>query len=62
MDGVISRLLKSAPIIVIGLIALWLLWPFNSVPTGSRGVVTQFGRNRQHERHPTGGHQPDRPI
>ena len=26
------------------LVVLWLLWPFNSVPTGSRGVVTQFGR------------------
>jgi prohibitin 2 len=21
-----------------------VLWPFNSVPTGSRGVVTQYGR------------------
>ena len=27
-----------------GLIVLWLVWPFYSVPTGSRGVVTQFGR------------------
>jgi regulator of protease activity HflC (stomatin/prohibitin superfamily) len=26
------------------LVLLWLVWPFNSVPTGSRGVVTQFGR------------------
>lgn len=26
------------------LIALLILWPFYSVPTGSRGVVTQFGR------------------
>jgi prohibitin 2 len=26
------------------LLVLWFLWPFNSVPTGSRGVVTQFGR------------------
>ena len=26
------------------LIALVFLWPFYSVPTGSRGVVTQFGR------------------
>jgi regulator of protease activity HflC (stomatin/prohibitin superfamily) len=26
------------------LVVLWILWPFNSVPTGSRGVVTQFGR------------------
>jgi prohibitin 2 len=28
---------------VIVLIVLWLIWPFNAVPTGSRGVVTQFG-------------------
>jgi regulator of protease activity HflC (stomatin/prohibitin superfamily) len=27
-----------------GLILLWIVWPFNSVPTGSRGVVTQFGK------------------
>ena len=26
------------------LIALLILWPFYSVPTGSRGVVTQFGK------------------
>jgi prohibitin 2 len=31
--------------IAIGLLfALYLLWPFYSVPTGSRGVVTQFGK------------------
>src|SRR5258708_40287938 len=29
---------------IVALIALALLWPFYSVPTGSRGVVTQFGR------------------
>lgn len=29
---------------VIGLIVLSWLWPFYSVPTGSRGVVTQFGK------------------
>src|SRR6202000_1491234 len=29
---------------VVILIALWIIWPFRSVPTGSRGVVTQFGR------------------
>lgn len=29
---------------VVGLVLLRLLWPFYSVPTGSRGVVTQFGR------------------
>jgi regulator of protease activity HflC (stomatin/prohibitin superfamily) len=31
------------PVLLV-LLVLWLLWPFNSVPTGSRGVVTQFGR------------------
>jgi regulator of protease activity HflC (stomatin/prohibitin superfamily) len=28
---------------VIGVIVLFLIWPFYSVPVGSRGVVTQFG-------------------
>lgn len=31
-------------IIALAIIAIWILWPFNSVPTGSRGVITQFGR------------------
>ena len=26
------------------MIVLWAIWPFNSVPTGSRGVVTRFGK------------------
>ena len=26
------------------LILLMILWPFYSVPTGSRGVITQFGK------------------
>jgi len=29
---------------VLAVAALALLWPFYSVPTGSRGVITQFGR------------------
>lgn len=33
---------------LVGAIVVWILlsvlWPFNSVPTGSRGVITQFGR------------------
>jgi regulator of protease activity HflC (stomatin/prohibitin superfamily) len=33
-----------AVIAVVALLAVKLLWPFYSVPTGSRGVVTQFGR------------------
>jgi prohibitin 2 len=35
---------KRIGFIVIAVIAFALLWPFYSVPTGSRGVVTQFGR------------------
>ncbi|MFO1403624.1 MAG: SPFH domain-containing protein [Azonexus sp.] len=26
------------------LLLVWVLWPFYSVPTGSRGVITQFGK------------------
>ena len=33
-----------AVIAVLVLLAVKMLWPFYSVPTGSRGVVTQFGR------------------
>lgn len=29
---------------VVGLFLLVMIWPFYSVPTGSRGVVTQFGK------------------
>jgi prohibitin 2 len=35
---------KYAIIALIVLILLSMIWPFYSVPTGSRGVVTQFGR------------------
>src|SRR5882757_8395107 len=31
-------------IVVVALLLLKVLWPFYTVPTGSRGVVTQFGR------------------
>jgi prohibitin 2 len=41
--------LAGLPIKRIGLgftvlIAAMIVWPFYSVPTGSRGVVTQFGK------------------
>jgi regulator of protease activity HflC (stomatin/prohibitin superfamily) len=36
--------LKSLVLLIAALIALRFLWPFYSVPTGSRGVVTQFGK------------------
>jgi prohibitin 2 len=31
------------PLIIIAIICLAWMWPFAAVPTGSRGVVTQFG-------------------
>jgi len=36
--------LKRGGIAIVAIIALMILWPFYSVPTGSRGVITQFGR------------------
>src|SRR5450631_2130214 len=39
-----ARLIKSGAIAAAVLILLFIIWPFNSVPTGSRGVVTQFGK------------------
>jgi prohibitin 2 len=39
-----SRLLRDGGKAVLVLILLFLCWPFYSVPTGSRGVVTQFGK------------------
>jgi regulator of protease activity HflC (stomatin/prohibitin superfamily) len=38
-----QRWIKFGVIGVAALIVLMILWPFNSVPTGYRGVVTQFG-------------------
>jgi regulator of protease activity HflC (stomatin/prohibitin superfamily) len=40
----LTRLLKYGAGALLIVIVVSLLWPFNSVPTGSRGVVTQFGR------------------
>jgi regulator of protease activity HflC (stomatin/prohibitin superfamily) len=31
-------------VLIVALLGVLLLWPFYSVPTGSRGVITQFGR------------------
>lgn len=36
--------LRRIVLIVLGLFILYIIWPFYSVPTGSRGVVTQFGK------------------
>src|SRR5579872_6503520 len=38
------KLIKRAALVVAAIIALYIIWPFYSVPTGSRGVITQFGR------------------
>jgi prohibitin 2 len=40
----VGRIVTEAAIALAVLIVLLIVWPFNSVPTGSRGVVTQFGR------------------
>ena len=36
--------IRYAAIVIVVLLVIRMLWPFYSVPTGSRGVVTQFGR------------------
>jgi prohibitin 2 len=39
-----SQRIKWIGIVIVTVLALFILWPFYSVPTGSRGVVTQFGK------------------
>lgn len=39
-----SAIARDLGLLLLGIILLSWIWPFNSVPTGSRGVVTQFGR------------------
>lgn len=44
--SVINIMLKSYKTIIaafVAFVALSILWPFNTVPTGYRGVITQFG-------------------
>ncbi len=45
-DGGTNLRLLMRDVVIVGvvLIALSALWPFYSVPTGSRGVITQFGK------------------
>jgi len=38
-----QKLIRFGGIAVAAIIVLMLIWPFYSVPTGSRGVVTRFG-------------------
>jgi regulator of protease activity HflC (stomatin/prohibitin superfamily) len=42
-SGTINSI-KYAAIAVVVLFGVYIVWPFYPVPTGSRGVVTQFGR------------------
>jgi regulator of protease activity HflC (stomatin/prohibitin superfamily) len=39
-----GRIVKVAGIAIVGLFVLSFLWPFYTVPTGNRGVVTTFGK------------------
>ncbi len=43
-DFHLLTLLRDVAILIVALIVLRIIWPFYSVPTGSRGVVTQFGK------------------
>ena len=36
--------IKFVVVALVVLILLWVLWPFYTVPTGNRGVVTTFGK------------------
>lgn len=44
MQDLNVKVIKLVIIAVTAMILLFCLWPFYSVPTGSRGVVTQFGK------------------
>lgn len=39
-----NKTISTIGIILFSVILLSLIWPFYSVPTGSRGVITQFGK------------------
>lgn len=39
----IGKLARLGIIAFVGLIVVSMVWPFRQVPTGSRGVITQFG-------------------
>lgn len=42
--GGCKHYIKYAAISIVGLVAFFILWPFYTVPTGNRGVVTTFGK------------------
>ncbi|HEY8026873.1 MAG TPA: SPFH domain-containing protein [Burkholderiaceae bacterium] len=39
-----GRFIKIIGVLIVAFIALSFLWPFYTVPTGNRGVVTTFGK------------------
>lgn len=39
-----GSLLRTIILLIVGWMVVSTIWPFYSVPTGSRGVVTQFGK------------------
>jgi len=43
-EAKLSRFFVRAGIVLGAVVLFSILWPFYSVPTGSRGVVTQFGK------------------
>jgi regulator of protease activity HflC (stomatin/prohibitin superfamily) len=45
----VERIAISAIVLIVVAVLLSAFWPFRSVPTGSRGVLTQFGAIRQIE-------------
>lgn len=44
-----ARLIRNAIIVIAIVLVFAVFWPFRTVPTGSRGVLTQFGAIRQIE-------------
>ncbi len=51
LDGrhVSGRLIRNVVILIVVALLLAMFWPFRTVPTGSRGVLTQFGAIKQIE-------------
>lgn len=43
MEEIVKQYVKYGAIVLFSIIFLWIIWPFNSVPTGTRGIVTRFG-------------------
>lgn len=39
-----GRIIKTIGVLIVAFVALSFLWPFYTVPTGNRGVVTTFGK------------------